>query len=573
MAKVKGQVRRSQLITTYGVGSIVAVEDESFMVAGIDRWTVEHPNLHEPRLERLLRVNGFVLPPATEDGHDVPVVRFPKWAYCPECHLIAEHRHFTGTFDNKCNQCGVPLIPSRFVICCPNGHIEDFPYFNWLHAGSQRRDVKHIMRISSAGKTASLRNITISCSCGVKDRTLEGAFSKNALRGIKSCSGSRPWLGVNDPKKCDEIPRTLQRGASNVWFSIPQSSLSIPPWSELAFKIIDRHWRTLQHIPDEATLTGVIEGMKLADGTPHSVEDLVFAVNRRQEAASDDSETTSTGLKGDEYEALCRGFDENSKNQDFVCVPAPTSRPSVSMWFDKVMQVKRLREVRALYSFSRVTPPPSAVMADAIPLYNEHPGWLPAIEVIGEGVFLRVEESKLSTWEANPLVLERVNSIDANYIKRFERNGLQPDRPITPRFVLIHTLAHALISQWSLDAGYPASSLRERLYVSEQMCGFLIYTATSDSAGSLGGVIAQAQPEALEDSLRSAIRAAAWCSADPLCLEADATGFDSLNLAACHACALLPEVCCEEMNLFLDRAVLIGLPGKPEVGFFHDLVE
>ena len=36
--KPKGAIRRSQLITTYGIGSIIAVEDESFMVAGIDRW-------------------------------------------------------------------------------------------------------------------------------------------------------------------------------------------------------------------------------------------------------------------------------------------------------------------------------------------------------------------------------------------------------------------------------------------------------------------------------------------------------------------------------------------------------
>ena len=68
--------------------------------------------------------------------------------------------------------------------------------------------------------------------------------------------------------------------------------------------------------------------------------------------------------------------------------------------------------------------------------------------------------------------------------------------------MLIHSLAHAVIDQWALDSGYPASSLRERLYVDDDMAGFLIYTATSDSAGSLGGVVAEAEPDRLEASFR-----------------------------------------------------------------------
>lgn len=65
--KPKGAIRRSQLITTYGIGSVIAVEDESFMVAGIDRWDPGPPNLHEPRLERQLHVSGFRIPPAQRE--------------------------------------------------------------------------------------------------------------------------------------------------------------------------------------------------------------------------------------------------------------------------------------------------------------------------------------------------------------------------------------------------------------------------------------------------------------------------------------------------------------------------
>lgn len=572
MPKVKGQVRRSQLITTYGVGSVVALEDESFMVAGLDRWGVDQPNLHEPRLERLLRVSGFVLPPATEDGADIPVVRFPTWAYCPECHLLQEHRRFTGVYDHKCNQCGVALIPSRFVACCPRGHIEDFPYFEWVHAGSKHRAESHQLRIDAGGNTASLKNISLSCTCGAK-RTMDGAFASNALRGLKRCTGSRPWLCRNDDQPCDETLRTLQRGASNVWFSVPRSAISIPPWSELAGRLISRHWRTLEFIIDESTLTNVIRGMGLADQTQYTVEDLVAAVRWRQKSSEHEPGDVSTDLKVEEYEALCRGWKEASKDQEFVCTPAPKQHDEVGKWFDLVMQVKRLREVRVLCTFSRVNPPPGTIPPDSPPLYDENPGWLPGVEVIGEGVFLRLERERLEQWETLPAVIARAGMINGNYRTRCERLDIEPDRVITPRQILIHTLAHALIGQWSLDAGYPASSLRERLYVSPEMSGFLIYTATSDSAGSLGGIIVQAEPDALQDSLSGAIKTASWCSSDPLCVEADAAGVDSLNLAACHACVLLPEVSCEEMNLFLDRALLIGMSEAPELGFFRDLLE
>lgn len=149
--KPKGAIRRSQLITTYGIGSVIAVEDESFMVAGIDRWDPGPPNLHEPRLERQLHVSGFRIPPASENGLDVPVVRFPTWAHCPSCKRLDRHNRLTSISNNKCNACGVALIPSRFIICCANGHIDDFPYFSWVHAGSPRTEGEHRMSIDSAG--------------------------------------------------------------------------------------------------------------------------------------------------------------------------------------------------------------------------------------------------------------------------------------------------------------------------------------------------------------------------------------------------------------------------------------
>jgi hypothetical protein len=237
------------------------------------------------------------------------------------------------------------------------------------------------------------------------------------------------------------------------------------------------------------------------------------------------------------------------------------------------MLVKRLREVRALRAFTRLLPAEEAEDSQNwAKLFVNDPRWRPAMEVTGEGVFLRLREDKLLAWECRDDVAQRVARLRRNAEARSSAWGGVSAARVSPRLVLIHTLAHALIGQWSLDCGYPAASLRERLYVGSEMCGLMIYTATSDSAGSLGGVVAQANPDRLAASFAEAITRMGWCSADPLCIETDAQGVDGLNLASCHACALLPEVSCEQMNVLLDRGLMIGTPDNPGLGFFQSLL-
>ncbi|HEY9289869.1 MAG TPA: DUF1998 domain-containing protein, partial [Microlunatus sp.] len=136
------------------------------------------------------------------------------------------------------------------------------------------------------------------------------------------------------------------------------------------------------------------------------------------------------------------------------------------------------------------------------------------------------------------------------------------------RMVTLHSLAHALLDELSLTAGYPAASLRERVYADDGQAGILIYTATADSAGSLGGLASLSEPDRLSAILASAIRRARWCTTDPVCIETTSSGVDGMNLAACHACLLLPETSCEHFNLLLDRALLVGELTDPTIGLF-----
>ncbi|MEU9439789.1 DUF1998 domain-containing protein [Streptomyces sp. NPDC048304] len=596
-ARRLGEIRRAQLITTYGVGAMIAVENESFLVRGIDSWDIsEAPFISEPRLARQLGVSGFRLPPAptpnlAQDG--VRAVRFPDMYSCPECKQLQLFRKFNSPAGKaECASCQENLVPSRFVMACARGHLEDFPYWKWVHRGNRKESGTCGGRLTfrADGSTASLRAVLIGCSCGVKEVSMEGAFRRQALRdlGIR-CAGRRPWLKDAPAEDCPEQPRTLQRGSSSVWFPVMHSALSIPPWSEGIAKLVAPYYDVFKE-EDAASISAYVRMQKLLRHHPeYTADDVVAEVERRRAAetppveAAGDAEAVMQARRyrqeiyEGEYQSLSTTHPEVAgQEQEFVCEPpvTPVGALRESQGLAQVMLVKRLREVRALQSFRRVEEPSPAdtpLRETAISLTK--PNWLPAFEVSGEGVFVRLDEKRLRSWEQEPGQIERANRIRENHQKllsaRIGSSGKPvPLSPATPRFLLLHALAHILINEWSLDGGYPAAALRERIYGDGDMAGVLIYTATSDSAGSLGGIVAQGEPDRLEASLRAALHRASWCSNDPLCIESEASGADSLNLAACHACLLLPETSCENNNILLDRATLIGTTDGRAPAFF-----
>lgn len=597
VARKPGGVRRSQLVTTYGVGSMIAIDNESFIVAGIDSWDIsEAPLVFERRLTHILGVDSFRLPPAPDPDRGtggVVVHRFPEFYSCPKCKALQPFFKFNSDKGTaRCDDCAEDLVPSRFVIACNYGHIEDFPYWKWVHRGVAREAGKcgGNLSLHADGSTASLRSVVVRCDCGVPEASMEGAFRSKALRdlGIR-CEGRRPWLKGAATDICDQPPRAMQRGSSSAWHPIMSSALSIPPWGEGLYAIVEQH--KLVGAPEEYIRFYFKDRAGLLAKLKASVEDVIKVVQAFEESESDSDEgdvpTIKPGsrLRQDEYEALVRGRPEMhvAEYQPFVCETPDGDPASIcELGLRDSMLVKRLREVRVLSSFVRGDEPTEAdVDQRHARLSNkENPEWLPAMEVSGEGVFLRLDHARLAEWESHQDVLARSERVRANHLALLrERGSLQKDKNgkvveshVTPRLLLLHTLAHSLINEWSLDAGYPASALRERLYASGDMAGMLLYTATSDSAGSLGGIVAQGEPDKLAHTLRAALARAEWCSNDPLCMEAEASGAGSVNMAACHACMLLPETSCEHLNGFLDRAMLIGDQAGTIPGFFTSLL-
>jgi len=248
----------------------------------------------------------------------------------------------------------------------------------------------------------------------------------------------------------------------------------------------------------------------------------------------------------------------------------------VRLFVNRVSLVEKLRETKAFAGFSRIFPEDgrpvterTAMLWRAAP--NPRQAWLPAQVVFGEGVFLTFDENQLTEWENRRPVQERVGDLVRRYARLERERHLRP-RDLSPRFVLLHTFSHLLMTRLTFECGYTSASLRERLYVSTDpetaMAGLLIYTAAGDSDGTMGGLVRMGRPGYLEPVVRRALEVAQWCSADPVCIESHAQGPLSCNLAACHNCALVPETACEELNRFLDRALMVGTLTNPEMGFF-----
>ena len=610
----KKPIRRSALISTWGVGAIVPFpNDESLMIAGLDMWQYTDVNpflIKDERLQKRLGVKELRWPPDYRDkksdivNHNlkIPAVRFPRWHYCPFCGTMQKVGYFTKQpicdayqwpHGRKCkpnSKYKHRLIPERFVVVCPDGHIDDFPVVEWVHFDSDHKYIPETCRIrrSTGGTSAALTGVRYECSCGAS-KSIAAAMRPGALKRIGySCKAARPWLGIEEDKDhpcaCTEVEKikVLQRGASNVWFADTRSSIYIPTDDETASRrIVGVVNSSLNYVMNQRLngdlprdIINMLAGLNQVDA-----EDLYHAFERKinnLEGLPEVNETmTEDEYRVAEYKVLIK--DSGSDAIDFHSENYPISKyhKKLKPFFKSISLVNKLRETRAFVGFSRLEPnTTNDISKSKSNLRLGNGDWLPAIEVYGEGIFFEFDEEYLSQWAKRPDVLQRIFLLNSAYQNSFFSK--QSPGEIRPEYVLIHTFAHLIINQLSYECGYGSSSIRERIYCEKttnnsNMCGVLIYTASGDSEGSLGGLVRQGEPGRLEDTILAAIHSAEWCSSDPICIQSLGQGPESCNLAACHNCALLPETCCECGNRLLDRGVVVGTLDNTNIGFFNQL--
>ena len=600
-----GTARTSHLLYAAGVGGVVDLPGMSVIVQGLDNWDYSGVVVNSITEQRLLRgVRGILgsqveqlrTPPwLPEESGDpagqasrvgVPVLPFPQWLRCVACERLGpiQEEGQIWRFENRnprrpdlarfvhaqCTRRKEPVaVPARFVIACPEGHLDEFPWVQFVHRGKQcgvgpgRLTMQDL--VSNVGP-----NVMVRCECGEKRNMLQ-AVGFQARGRLPRCRGRHPHLGTfSECKRPDEV-RTLILGASNQWFPVAMSALHLPGRSAGVTAAVESRWSILREIDSLGTLKFALKMQpELIELRAFSEEEVWKAIEDLRKGENDSSKLSQepVDLRAPEYDLLCNPG--GAGDQDFSWrdqdVPA-----SLMGLLSQIVLVDRLREVKAFVGFTRLDAPEwtgGGALAGLAPInLDGHPKWVPAAEMRGEGIFVRLREDLITQWEDRVADHEHIAALRAAYV-RFRRNRGQDGSGWPPvRYWLLHTLSHLLIRQLSLDCGYSSASLTERIYAGtddQPASGILIYTAASDSEGTLGGLVAQGEPGRLETLFEHALRQARWCSSDPLCSERRPDEPEEfVHGAACHACLFLSETTCERGNRFLDRSLIVPVGTDP----------
>ncbi len=620
-----GTVRPSHLMFTSGVGSLVDLPKFSVLIKGLDDWSYQNTGtlpIAEPRLlaavQRVLGksvtdlrpapwmkgMDGDPTGPASRVG--VPVMPFPSWLRCTACNELAALDSRIFEFENSkprkpheahfyhatCKRKKPLAVAARFVLTCANGHLDEFPYRHFVHRGAECTKAEHPrLKMEDRGGNLSA-NVEIRCvNCGER-RNIRDAMGKRGEENLPACRGRHPHLGTFDPG-CKERPKMLVVGASNQWFAQTLSALAVPQSGASALDAkVEQNWEAIKILQPPMFLWARTNVPAFKDLDQWSDEEIAEAMDRHRAKEEGRGDAPPPGnsypdLRTAEWEVFSAARPPEP-NADFALARHVDGVPdALAGVYADVIQAERLREVRALVGFTRLDAPDpeDPDLVTRVRLARSRPTWVPASEVRGEGIFLRVPEDLLQEWE------ERVGKSDVLREHRDayarHRKNRYSDRLATlsefdpmaywpgPRFIALHTLSHLLIRTIALECGYSSASLSERIYSGTHddphRGGILIYTAVPDAEGTLGGLVSLAEPDRLTRLTRRALADARHCSSDPLCAERlPQAPADFLHGAACHVCLFVSETTCERGNRFLDRRFVVPV-GDSDLALFPDL--
>lgn len=595
-----GELRPSQLQHTFGIGAVVELPALSVIVMGLDEWPTQGAEpVTEPRLLAAVRTDlgpqvtalraAPYLPETANPFDDwassgVPVGVFPRWLRCPRCNYLGPveaglfklkrdaYRPERVRYVHECSPSGRPIdaLPARFLLACEAGHLDDFPWTFFVHRGSPCQSP--LLRLGEYGASGEAASIRVTCTTCNSGRSMAEAFGASAAASLPRCRGRHPHLRSYGQDGCDEVPRTILLGASNMWFAERRSVLALPHTGDPLLQRVAERWAKLQAIGSLDALRAV-RAYKPEDFLAFlgvGDTDLYAAIESYRSGAAN-AHADGKDLLGPEWEAFTHPGRVPVSDDFHLLETRPPS--SFTDTVQRVVLAKRLREVSALIGFTRIgaaqDSDPGESSSGRVALTRDAPTWVPCAETRGEGIFLQLDQARLADWEARVGDSDRVKRLWRGHASWCAKRLIEPRRAWRgARYTLLHTLAHVLMREFALECGYGAAGIRERLYAGPDRAGILLYTAASDSEGTLGGLVRLGEPDILERLLRQALDTASLCSSDPMCAEHDPGADATVHGAACHACLFAAETSCERGNRFLDRALLVGTFDDERSHFF-----
>ncbi|MDF1690364.1 MAG: DUF1998 domain-containing protein [Cycloclasticus sp.] len=585
-------VRFSHLTGYAGVGSIVRDNRDFLMVvADIRYWTnqsgaqIAEPIRFVERLKKHLKISKDLrMPPTAQvgrdkvNGHPLPAVIFPSYAVCRYCNRL-HHKPWNGVGkdiskglvceNDACEKPGLEQV--TWCAVSSDGDLRDVHWHSICHRNSKNK-CEHdygaaYLEILSGPRGKKHVHCT---QCDAKEGFEQ---SDSTYQGE-----SQPWIKGGKRDAEPALYTVMEINDPRVYIASKKRGIVIPPESN-----IDKNSITYKLFYDSVFLRKVQQesrGLKrkkllitAANGYRCSVDEIKNALAEIEDGSFELDKITEGEMYSDEYKALITeesfkdgvDFVTKHKTERWLAYLELTSLDGalkqVSSIIDKVVAVDRLRVIEVFEGFSRrASDCDDKEKVVVSPDITNELNWLPAIELFGEGIFFTIDETVLNEWENAHEVRLRADEVN----KRYQNSSVvqYENLPVvSPRFILLHTLSHLIIRELEISAGYPAASLKERIYHSNSknnMAGILIYTAVADISGSLGGIVEAAEPKNFLKLLDGAFKHAQWCSLDPVCTEHEGQGPGWLNGAACHACSLIPETSCEYGNVFLDRVLIKG---------------
>lgn len=593
--RAHGQIRSSQVITTYGPGALIDLPRYSAIVGGLDTWpkTSDLQEITEPRLARKLEIMTgvsaprlYVPPPDSNDPSEptrgIIAWRFPEWCVVQEIGGSEDRERsrrlvHRKALDSKGRFDGRLVVATRFVRACPKGHVDDLDWRRFTHGPEETCPPQRQLWLDERGTSGDLADLVVRCECGKSRSLYETTLIE--LNPLGTCSGARPWLGRNSNEDCKLPSRLLIRTASNAYFPQVVSVLSLPDRGTAAQTAVTELWDDLSIVEDESQLAFLKRKPKITERlAAFSDQEVLQAIGEIKRGSEGERPVKQVELEA--VLAAPEGFgDDVPVDPNFHARRLPERmwrRSKRSEGVGAVIQLHRLREVLALTGFTRF----EAVTPDIQGEYETdvqraqialEPEWFPAVENRGEGLFVQLPAEAVNNWLKRPVVRQRLDSLAIGHRRWMTNRKSQRPFPGGP-YVLLHTLSHLLLQSLSMRCGYPASSIRERIYADSEgnRFGVLLHTGSADAEGTLGGLVQEARH--LEDHLAAALRMSALCSNDPVCAQhepGESMEGRWLHGAACHGCALIAETSCEMRNDYLDRALVVPVLGVAGAAFFR----
>ncbi len=627
-----GRIRPNQFLVTYGPGAIFNGTHDSFTIMDIDLWdekiVQDMPLIEEPSLINRLGVTelrGFPVGSEDEDddtdegsskskGRDdnsewgLPVSVFPSYHVCRNCsRLFRVNDHYENYDKTKgplCPDCGEESYPAGYIVACENGHMDDFPWSFMFHEGSACKNEKCeneklFLEIDDEAKKWRPKRIL----CKGCDKEAAAELNSDIWKRTYACYGRCPQRGKEGKaSKCEEHAKLMRRDSSSVYYPVTQSTISIPARRDIIDELIQGQFTkdALENV-QFAEINGTLDACyRERFSQICSREEFDKAYDRINSAARDLGSMNRVyenikkygvvydfaDVKDMEHYAITHYANPDSDKLSVKEVTADINGESRA-YFSGLYRIKTLNEVNVLLGFTRREPPDPSLQirykvdpAEKTPndhicrLANGSSDWLPAVKLKGEGIYLEINPEKTEAWMQTESVKELSDIYRDHYEKSCEQRGWQVTQIRDAKYVLLHTLAHLLLKELSLYCGYEQPGLKERIYCSDKMSGILIYTDSPDRNGSLGGLEELAEWGRFAPVLKAALTNALVCPQDPQCALKSPAADEFLderhymNGAACYSCAMIPDISCENRNQMLDRALVVPLAGRQDLGFF-----